>query len=262
MSKLPLASQFSYTNGLWFVHQEDDIIIRVWLSMLTGKEKVYANEEIVSEKRNVTSFSTVHTFRYKDIDFEVDIYSRNLMKGEFECAIYREGALQKVYINRQKTDGTYTIEEENNTQKTLDRTLLRFKQNGHDKLQGFELDEAIRELNKGLVIHPDDPELHFYLACAYSLEEEKDKAFEHLHLALDNDLKGKDRIKEVDALAFIRITPEFEVLKKKLFGDADSDVLVWLVQTSSSGWFRRPRLNLLSKSQSKYTVPAGIYHYI
>lgn len=85
-----------------------------------------------------------------------------------------------------------------------------FKKEGIEKFREFDYEGAIDEFKKGLDISPNDPALHFNIACAYSLTEKKDEAFEHLDLAVQNGFKDFDKIRTHDALAFIRVQPEYE----------------------------------------------------
>ncbi len=59
--------------------------------------------------------------------------------------------------------------------------------------------------------------LHWNLACAYSLSENAEKAFFHLDRAVMNGFNDIKRIKEHDALAYIRIQKDFENFEKNGF---------------------------------------------
>lgn len=98
------------------------------------------------------------------------------------------------------------------------RTIVRnnpFKKSGLKKYKEFEIEEAIDDFKKGLKIEPNDIALHFNLACAYSLLENKEDAFTHLALAVENGFKDFDKIQSHDDLAFLRIQPEFDDYKEK-----------------------------------------------
>lgn len=92
-----------------------------------------------------------------------------------------------------------------------------FKKSGIQKYKEFDLEEAIVDFNKGLEIEPQDIALHFNLACAYSLTENKEKAYYHLAKAKQYGFKDDDRILTHDDLAYIRIQPEFEEFKNSGF---------------------------------------------
>jgi len=88
-----------------------------------------------------------------------------------------------------------------------------FKKSGLKKYKEYDIEEAIEDFHKALKIDPQDISIHFNLACAYSLLEDKEKAFKYLELAVVKGLKDHNRIMTHDDLAFIRIQPEFQDFK-------------------------------------------------
>lgn len=92
-----------------------------------------------------------------------------------------------------------------------------FKKSGMKKYKEYEIEEAIEDFHKGLKIEPNDVALHFNLACAYSLMEDKEEAYRHLSLAIDYGLKDTAKILSHDDLAFVRIQPEFDAFKENGF---------------------------------------------
>lgn len=88
-----------------------------------------------------------------------------------------------------------------------------FKNSGIKKYKDFDLTDAIVDFNKGIDISPNDIALHFNIACAYSLTENKSKAYHHLGRAVALGLKDVERILSHDDLAFVRIQPEFETFR-------------------------------------------------
>jgi len=89
-----------------------------------------------------------------------------------------------------------------------------FKKSGIKKYKEFDLEEAIIDFNKGLEINPGDIALHFNIACAYSLTEQKEKAFQHLEKAVVYGFKDFNKIDTHDDLAFVRIQDEFLPFKE------------------------------------------------
>lgn len=85
------------------------------------------------------------------------------------------------------------------------------KQAGKDKYKDFDYKGAILDFEKSLKAEPNDPAVHFNLACAYSLEENVGKALKNLEAAVAKGFKDFELIKTHDALAFLRIQPDFEV---------------------------------------------------
>ena len=85
-----------------------------------------------------------------------------------------------------------------------------FKKSGIDKYKDYDYDGAIDDFTKALQIEDRDPAVHFNLACAYSLTEQKELAFKHLAKATQYGFKDTDKIKTHDALAFLRVQEEFD----------------------------------------------------
>lgn len=92
-----------------------------------------------------------------------------------------------------------------------------FKKSGIKKYKDFDLEGAIEDFNQGLEISPEDSSLFFNLACAYSLTEQKEKAFKHIALAVQYGFKDFDKILTHDDLAFVRIQKEFDDFKANDF---------------------------------------------
>lgn len=89
-----------------------------------------------------------------------------------------------------------------------------FKKTGIQKYKEFEMDGAIEDFKQGLAIDPRDVALHFNIAAAYSLTEDKDKAFHHISEAVKYGFKDFEKINTHDDLAYLRIQPEFDDFKE------------------------------------------------
>lgn len=92
-----------------------------------------------------------------------------------------------------------------------------FKASGIQKYKDYDFDDAIVDFNKALKIDGKDKAVHFNIACAYSLTENKDKAFFHIDAAVANGFSDFERIKNHDALAYLRIQDEYESFVKNGF---------------------------------------------
>ena len=88
------------------------------------------------------------------------------------------------------------------------------KISGMKQYKDYDFEGAIKDFNKALTINPRDVAVHFNLACSYSVTENKDKAFYHLNKAVENGFDNVDKIREHDALAFLRIQEEFDQFAK------------------------------------------------
>lgn len=101
--------------------------------------------------------------------------------------------------------------------KTPVRKNNPYKVSGVKKYKDFDYDGAIEDFEQALKIAPKDIATHFNIACAYSLNEDADKAFFHLDKAVTLGFTDFKRIREHDALAYLRIQPPFEDFEKKGF---------------------------------------------
>lgn len=73
----------------------------------------------------------------------------------------------------------------------------------------FDYEAAIKSFEKALRVAPQDIPTHWNLACAYSLTEDADKSLYHLDRAVALGFKDFERIRTHDALAYVRIQPNF-----------------------------------------------------
>ncbi len=80
---------------------------------------------------------------------------------------------------------------------------------GLKKYKGYEYEAALADFQEALGNSPRDPEIHFMLACTYSLLENTDRAFFHLDKAVAFGMVDRTRIKTEDGLAFLRSQDSF-----------------------------------------------------
>lgn len=92
-----------------------------------------------------------------------------------------------------------------------------FKNSGIQKYKDYDYDGAIEDFEKALKVAPKDVAVHFNLACCYSLNENAEKAFHHLDKAVSCGFNDFKKIKEHDALAYLRIQDRFEEFEKNDF---------------------------------------------
>ena len=98
------------------------------------------------------------------------------------------------------------------------------KVSGMKKYKEFDLEDAIQDFKDAIQLLPNDPTLHFNIACAYSLTEKKELAYFHLSRAVSAGLKDIQRIGTHDDLAFVRIQPEFEAFRSSGFLQVPFDI--------------------------------------
>lgn len=85
------------------------------------------------------------------------------------------------------------------------------KLSGIEKYKDFDFFGAIKDFKKALQVDYQDVAVHFNLACAYSINEDKESSFFHLDKAVEYGFVDFDKIKNHDALAYLRIQAEYEV---------------------------------------------------
>lgn len=89
-----------------------------------------------------------------------------------------------------------------------------FKKTGIEKYKDYEFEAAISDFLKALEYTPNDIAIHFNLACAYSLTEQPSQAYRHIDQAIGLGFNDFERIKTHDALAFLRVQPDFEEFQR------------------------------------------------
>ena len=83
------------------------------------------------------------------------------------------------------------------------------KKEGIRFFRAYNFEEAKEAFLEALEITPEDPALHFNLACTYSMLEDVDRAFFHIEEAIHFGFNDIDRIHEHEALSYIRSLPQF-----------------------------------------------------
>lgn len=84
-----------------------------------------------------------------------------------------------------------------------------YKASGVEKYKDYDYSGAIEDFTKALEIDERDVATHFNIACAYSLNENVEKAFYHLDRAVALGFNDFPKIREHDAFAFLRIQDQF-----------------------------------------------------
>lgn len=87
---LPDQSSGSLLRGLWFVFPIEGAKIRAWGSCLSGAERVYRDQELVSEGRNLGKASG-HTFASGGHEYEIQFNVISMLKAHLECTLTKEG---------------------------------------------------------------------------------------------------------------------------------------------------------------------------
>ena len=85
-----------------------------------------------------------------------------------------------------------------------------FKRTGVAKFNRHDYEGAIKDFSRALKDAPNDADLHFNLACCYSIEEETMMSLYHLDKAIENGYQKFDKIHRHSFLSYIRQQPQFQ----------------------------------------------------
>jgi len=85
-----LEGTVSFRKGFGYSFTENEHIIRLHCSAVSGKEYLYVDEILVSEKWSFRRKS-IHKFTIGDDFYEVELHVVNLLTGETHCTLIKDG---------------------------------------------------------------------------------------------------------------------------------------------------------------------------
>ena len=177
-----------------------------------GEETVIVNGQVVSKKSSV--WGTHHHFNVIEDGHHVRYVLTTKVNGNMQ-----------VFVDLKK-NGEYTQKDVPVLYGGMPRKPKNIaKKNGMQELYEYDLENAIKELTKALDVDNKDPEIYFYLACAYSVQENLPMAYEHIKLAVENRLQDIEMILNHDMLAYVRLHDEFESFLNSNFSEYDAKAL-------------------------------------
>lgn len=94
MKAIPSESTGSISKGLWFICKDGNNTLKAWGSCFNGKERVYLNDQLVSETQSIISCKE-HTFKDNDDLYKVSLTVDRKSKALVECRFYRNNELLK-----------------------------------------------------------------------------------------------------------------------------------------------------------------------
>ncbi len=80
----------SIRKGINYYFEDGDNKIRVFCSMVSGKEIVYLNDKEVSNKRSLRT-KTIHKFTKNKEKYEVEVEVTSLLLGHIDCTLIKDG---------------------------------------------------------------------------------------------------------------------------------------------------------------------------
>ena len=177
-----------------------------------GEETVIVNGQIVSKKSSI--WGTHHHFILVEDGEEARYILTTKVINGFQVALdlRRNGRL--LHENVAVAYGTMPKKPQNDA-----------KKRGLAKLQQYYLEEALEELERALDLEPDDPEIYFHMACAYSVLENARAGFDCLKEAVARGLHDREMILDHDMLAYLRLRPAFEGFLDSGFTEYEAGLL-------------------------------------
>ena len=88
--------------------------------------------------------------------------------------------------------------------------LQSVKKRAIELFRDYEFEEAVELFLDASELAPNDPSIHFNLACCYSMIEEAALSFRHLQKAVENGFDATKKIHSHTALAYLRTHPDFD----------------------------------------------------
>lgn len=171
----------------------------IFLSMDQDRFDEKYNEEEVNPQRRNTSRSSDRYDRYRQRELDRKRRGSNRSRRETAKPKRRKDNRRGVKQYRPKRESKHNAVPTN-----TDREA------GIKYFKDFDYDLAIEAFERSLKISPNDIATHWNLACCYSLTEDADKAIYHLDRAVALGFSDFERINNHDALAYLRIQPQFD----------------------------------------------------
>lgn len=102
---IPSNPSVSGLHGLWFVFHQAGHQLALWTSSFTGREEFYLDGALVTERRKI-SLTSAHEVVAGGVKYSLELRTRNLRRGMFECALRENGilvaALETEYVVHRK----------------------------------------------------------------------------------------------------------------------------------------------------------------
>lgn len=73
MGQFPTSSSYSFKHGNWFVFQDGDDWVRLWVSNKNGREKLYFNDRLITAAKNLTKIKVKHEFEENGNLYLIDL---------------------------------------------------------------------------------------------------------------------------------------------------------------------------------------------
>ncbi|MEM1328697.1 MAG: NINE protein [Bacteroidota bacterium] len=175
-------------------------------------ERDYDEEDYYEEERERRGRRNRDRDRDRDRDldrYEEDKFERRRYSREREIESWeRRQRRREREASRQRKDEERQKERKQRREEV--QKMNTYRSEGIRRFKEFDYDGAIECFERVLDIDNMDVAAHFNLACAHSLNEEVVDSLEHLDQAVKYGFDDFQKIRSHDALAYVRIQPEFD----------------------------------------------------
>lgn len=146
-------------------------------------------------------------FNNNSADFNYTIGEFYIYEGPKAQYDYRMFFNKKGSVRKKYEDAVTSLEL------TMNNLLISFYNYVSGKaiqVEHKDLNKYLSSLQKSLSKNSKDPNIHFDLACFYSLIEDKENAYKHLNSAVKNGYKNLNNIKTTPDLKWLRSQDDFK----------------------------------------------------
>ena len=178
-----------------------------------GVETVLVNGHVVSKKSSVMGTEHYFTVIEGRHQHKYILTTRLIDSGQVVVDLHKNGLVEHYKIPVKWTG----IKAK--------KTSSKSKKKGIALLQEYDLNAALELLQKANKKNTEDPEIYFYMACAYSLQENDLAAYKALKNAFANGFKDTQTILEHEMLAYVRIHDAFEAFFESGFTKFDKKMM-------------------------------------
>ncbi|GAA5220228.1 hypothetical protein [Membranihabitans marinus] len=162
-----------------------------------GEEVIIVNGHQVSKKFSILGCQ--HYFSIREMDEEAHYILTTKISNSMSVAIDLERNGQTIHEDLPVKIGSKPKS-----------TVNKYKLAGLQKLQQYDIEEAIDLFKKAIDFQPTDSEIYFHLACSYSNIESTREGFEALQKAVELGFPHLESILSHEKLAFLRLQEGFD----------------------------------------------------
>ena len=162
-------------------------------------------------------------------------------KAQFDKQYNKKFARESLQTRKAPKKTEY-VRSERVPQSRQEKDFHYLKRKGIEAYRDQYLEDAIAYFNDALDLQPEDPAIHFNLACCHSRLEESIDAFFHLEKAVEYGFDDMKKIHDHKALAYLRTLEDFELFVENGYQskpldlpdlEKEDDLLEQLNQTKS-----------------------------